>query len=127
LSVATTTSNTGTFQYPNRICDGNLPSGQRTLQRWFNTSCFTIPAVYTFGNAGRNIIIAPGLATLDFSAHKDFRLTERFGLTYRAEFFNSLNKPNFGYPNTSIGGLTAGTITTVGTGRQIQMALRLHW
>jgi hypothetical protein len=94
---------------------------------WFNTSCFTTPALYTFGNAGRNIIIAPGLATLDFSAHKDFRLTERFGLTYRAEFFNSLNKPNFGYPSTSIGSLTAGTITSVGTGRQIQMALRLHW
>ncbi len=79
LSMATTTSNTGTFQYPNRICNGNLPSGQRTLQHWFNTSCFVAPALYTFGNAGRNIIIAPGLGTWDLGAHKDFRVTEKSG------------------------------------------------
>src|ERR1700722_856272 len=128
LSMATTTSNTGTFQYPNRICDGNLSSGQRTLQHWFNTSCFVAPALYTFGNAGRNIIIAPGLGTWDLGAHKDFRVTEKVGLTFRGEFFNVLNKANFGYPSTSIGSIAAGTITSVvTTGRQIQFALRLHW
>ena len=128
LSMATTTSNTGTFQYPNRICNGNLPSGQRTLQHWFNTSCFVAPALYTFGNAGRNIIIAPGLGTWDLGAHKDFRVTEKVGLTFRGEFFNVLNKANFGYPSTSIGSIGAGTITSVvTTGRQIQFALRLHW
>jgi hypothetical protein len=128
LTMATSTANTGTTQYPNRICNGNLPSGQRTVQAWFNTSCFQAPAAYTWGNAGRNIMIAPGLATWDFSMHKDFAITERMGLTLRGEFFNILNKPNFGYPNTSIGSAAAGTITSVvGTGRQTQVALRLHW
>src|SRR5262249_33497719 len=83
LTVATTTSNTGTFQYPNRICDGNLPSSQRSIQRWSDTTCFAAPPNFTFGNAGRNIIIAPGLETWDLGAHKDFRVTEKFGLTYR--------------------------------------------
>jgi hypothetical protein len=127
LSVATSTSNTGTTQYPNRICNGNLSPSQRDIHHWFDTSCYTVPAAFTFGNSGRNVMIAPGLETWDFGAHKDFRLTEQFGLTYRAEFFNMLNKPNFRYPNTSIGGPTAGTITSVNAARQIQFALRLHW
>ena len=71
---------------------------------------------------------APGLETWDLGAHKDFRITEKFGLTYRAEFFNILNKANFAYPGSSVGSLTAGTIrSVVTTGRQIQFALRLHW
>jgi hypothetical protein len=127
-TMATSTANTGTTQYPNRVCNGNLPASQRTIQSWFDRSCFVAPVLYTFGNAGRNIIIAPGLVTWDLGAHKDFRLTERFGLTLRGEFFNTLNKPNFGYPSLSIGSPAAGTITSVvTTGRQIQFALRLHW
>jgi hypothetical protein len=128
VTMATSTANTGTTQYPNRVCNGNLPSSQRTIQKWFDTSCFVAPPLYTWGNAGRNIIIAPGLVTWDLGAHKDFRITERTGITFRAEFFNVLNKPNFGYPNRSIGSLAAGTITSVvTTGRQTQFALRLHW
>jgi hypothetical protein len=128
VTMATSTANTGTTQYPNRVCNGNLPNSQRTIQQWYQTSCFQAPALYTWGNAGRNIVIAPGLVTWDLGAHKDFSITERTGITFRAEFFNVLNKPNFGYPNTSIGNLAAGTITSVvTTGRQIQFALRLHW
>ncbi len=128
VTMSTSTSNTGTTQYPDRVCDGNLPDSQRRIQQWFQTSCFTAPALYTFGNAGRNIVIAPGLVTWDLGGHKDFRLTERFGLTFRSEFFNILNKANFGYPSTSIGSPSAGSINSVvTTGRQIQFALRLHW
>ena len=123
--MSTSTANTGTTQYPDRICDGN--DGPKTVKMWYKVSCYAVPRLYTFGNSGRNVMIAPGLWIWDFGAHKDFRLTEKVGLTYRAEFFNLLNKANFGYPNTSIGSATAGTITSVGPGRQIQFALRLHW
>ncbi|HEY3939959.1 MAG TPA: hypothetical protein VGL97_21200, partial [Bryobacteraceae bacterium] len=105
-----------------------LPSSQRTIAEWYNTACFVAPPPYTFGNAGRNIIIGPGLETWDLGADKDFHLTERFGLQFRSEFFNVLNKANFGLPNGSIGSAAAGTITSVITNaRQIQFALRLHW
>jgi hypothetical protein len=61
-------------------------------------------------------------------ADKDFALTERFRLQLRAEFFNILNRANFGLPNASIGSPSAGTITSVITNaRQIQFALRLHF
>jgi hypothetical protein len=128
LTMSSSTSNTGTTQYPNRICNGNQSGSKRTVQHWYDTSCFVAPPIYTFGNAGRNIMIAPGLVTWDLGAHKDFRVTEKFGLTFRAEFFNILNKANFAYPGSSIGSLTAGTITNVTTtGRQMQFALRLYW
>ena len=96
------------------------------MRHWYDTSCFVAPPNFTFGNTGRNIIIAPGYASWDFGAHKDFRITERTGLTFRGEFFNFLNKENFGYPGSSIGSATAGTISSVGPARQIQFALRLH-
>jgi len=50
---ATSTANTGTFQRPNRVCNGNLSRSQQSIHEWFDLSCFTNPAIYTFGNAGR--------------------------------------------------------------------------
>jgi outer membrane receptor protein involved in Fe transport len=128
VSLATPTANTGTFTRPNRVCDGNLPSSQQSISEWYDIKCFAAPPPYTFGNTGRNVLIGPGLATWDLGADKDFRLTERFGLQFRSEFFNVLNHANFGLPNGSIGSTSAGTVTSVITNaRQIQFALRLHW
>jgi Carboxypeptidase regulatory-like domain/TonB dependent receptor len=128
ISMATATDNTGTFQRPNRVCDGNLPSGQQSIKDWYNLTCFVAPPIYTFGNTGRNVLIGPRLETWDLGTDKDFRFTERVGLQFRAEFFNALNHANFGLPNASIGSTAAGTITTVITNaRQVQFALRLHF
>ena len=126
--LATPTANTGTFTRPDRICNGNLPAAQQKIVEWFDTSCFVNPSPFTFGNAGRNILIGPGLFTWDLAADKDFRLSEQVGLQFRSEFFNISNRANFGLPNGSIGSAAAGTITSVETNaRQIQFALRLHW
>jgi outer membrane receptor protein involved in Fe transport len=128
VSLSSASANTGTFTRPNRICDGNLPSGQRSIHEWYNTACFVTPPLYTFGNTGRNVLIGPGLQTWDLGADKDFRITERFKLQFRSEFFNILNHANFGLPNSSIGSTAAGTITGVLTNaRQVQFALRLHF
>ena len=126
--LATPTANTGTFTRPNRICNGNLPVGKQSIQEWFDIACFVNPPPFTFGNAGRNILIGPGLVTWDLGVDKEFRMNDRFGLQLRSEFFNLLNRPNFGLPNANIGSAAAGTITTVVTSaRQVQFALRLHW
>ncbi|MGI8988196.1 MAG: hypothetical protein ACR2I2_01275 [Bryobacteraceae bacterium] len=128
VSLSNPTANTGTFTRPDRICDGNLSSSKQTLAQWYNVSCFVNPPLYAFGNGGRNILIGPGLGTWDLGADKDFRVSEKFGLQFRAEFFNVLNRANFGLPNGSIGSPSAGNVTTVITNaRQIQFALRLHW
>ncbi|MFL6450371.1 MAG: TonB-dependent receptor domain-containing protein [Bryobacteraceae bacterium] len=126
--LATATANTGTFNRPDRVCDGNLPGDQQTLNAFYNVSCFKTPAQYTFGNAGRNILIGPGLGTWDLGAGKDFLFTEKAGIQFRSEFFNVLNRANFGLPDRNIGSATQGTITSVITNaRQIQFALRFHF
>jgi len=128
LDLSTPTANTGTFTRPDRICNGNLPASKQSINEWFNVGCFVDPPIYQFGNAGRNIIIGPDLATYDFSLDKDFHLTEKVGLTFRGEFFNSMNRPNFGYPGGGIGSSTAATISSLVTNaREIQFALRLHF
>ena len=128
VSLSTPTANTGTFTRPDRVCDGNLPTDQQRLNAFYNVSCFKAPAQYTFGNAGRNILVGPGLATWDLGASKDFLFTEKAGVQFRSEFFNVLNRANFGLPNNSIGSAAQGTITSVITNaRQIQFALRFHF
>jgi hypothetical protein len=48
------------------------------------------------------------MVNFDFSAYKTFRLGERFGLVFRAEFFNIFNHPNFNLPNVGSGGGSSG-------------------
>jgi hypothetical protein len=55
--------------------NGNLSSG-KTINHWYDTSAFLAPAQYTFGNAGRNILIGPGLNKVDFGMMKNFKLYE---------------------------------------------------
>ncbi|GAC1701792.1 MAG: hypothetical protein NVS9B4_05770 [Candidatus Acidiferrum sp.] len=97
------------------------------------------------GNAGRNSLYGPGLTTVDFSAFKNFRFTERVKLQFRAEFFNILNHPNFAAPNplnnnstavfnvdgsqkggnAALGGILAAPTST--SSRQIQLGAKLVW
>ncbi len=74
--------------------------GQELL-RWFNTSAFALPALGTVGTAGVNIVRGPALSNLDFAAFKNFQVKERFKVQFRAEFFNALNHPVLGNPNTT--------------------------
>ena len=128
VSMATSVANTGTFTRPNRLCNGNLSGSKRTIGEWFDKSCFASPPAYAFGNTGRNILIGPGLETLDFSVDKDFHIREGLGMQFRVESFNLLNHPNFGIPGTSIGSPSAATVTNVITNaRELQFAARFHW
>ncbi len=113
---------------------GIIPAGQQlhTPNLWFDPCAFVLPASGTFGNAGRNTMIGPGLADVDFSLFKNTKITERIGLQFRAEGFNILNHPNFKIPTSSAvfagsayspsAGIITGTATM---GRQIQLSLKL--
>jgi Carboxypeptidase regulatory-like domain len=99
-----------------------------TLQEWFNPAAFGTPAPYTYGDAGRDILYAPGRFNWDMSLFKAFPIHERTEFEFRAEAFNVFNHPQFGYPNASIGNPQAGQITsTVGNPRQLQMGLRFQF
>jgi hypothetical protein len=133
--MQTSTLNTGTgSQFPNRIASGELPSDQRTIDRWFDPSAFVAPGQYQFGNSGRNILYGPGTKQLDLSLFKSFAIQEHRRLEFRAEAFNALNTPQFNNPNASIGFAGVAKITSAGsptvyqrTSRQIQLALKLYF
>ena len=103
--------------------------------QWFNPAAFLAPPNNSGfdGNLGRDTLLGPGLATWDFSVHKDTPIRDRATLQFRAEFFNILNRANFNTPNaitfTPTGvSPTAGLITSTSTtSRQIQLALKLRW
>jgi hypothetical protein len=99
-----------------------------TPREWFNTAAFAIPAPYTFGDAGRNILRGPNLATVDFSLRRAFALRERMTLTMEAQSFNMFNRANFNLPDAFADQpLTFGRIFSAKDPRQIQFALRLSF
>ncbi len=106
----------------------HAPDNPHTLQRWFDLTAFGTPALYTYGNAGRNILFGPGRTNWDMSLFKNFVIREQTRFEFRAEAFNVFNHPQFGLPNPNIGNAQAGTITsTVGNPRQLQMGLRFQF
>ena len=117
---------------PDRICNG---AGQKTVSNWFDTSCFTTSLLATalangnprFGNSGRNILDGPGYQNWDFGLFKNFKLSERFELQFRSEFYNAFNHANFGYPNMVIGTSTVGQISSAKDPRDIQFGLKLSF
>jgi hypothetical protein len=99
--------------------------------QWFNPAAFILPTPGTYGNLGRGTLTGPGLADVDLSLFKNTGITEKTNLQFRAEFFNILNRSNYGPPNTTVFSGTAvspsaGLITTTATfPRQIQLGLKL--
>ncbi len=121
---------------PNRIANGSLPSDQRSVDRYFDTSAFvalgTTPGGtgffpnQIFGNSGVGILRGPGLVNLDFNLSKNIAIWERLSAQFRAEFFNAVNHTNFGVPGVTIGA-GFGQIVNASDARIIQFALKLKF
>ena len=134
FSTNSNTSNSfGGGQRPNVVagCNPFENGGSITshLNEYFNISCFTQPANFTFGNASRTDpeLRSPGMAEWNFSAYKSFPLSPegRATLQFRAEFFNIFNRVQFSYPGQSLGSSNFGVITSQQNNpRLVQFALR---
>jgi hypothetical protein len=118
--------NNGAPSWPNRIGDGKAEDPSPDL--WFDIADFEAPPPNTYGDSGRGVLYAPGTQTVDVSLSRVFPIMSRFRLQFRADAFNLLNAPQFGFPNANIGSPTAGRITsTIGDNRSMQFALKLDW
>ena len=97
------------------------------LNRWFDTSVFSQPAAFTFGNTSRTLpdVRSPGTVNCDFSITKVTAITERISTQFRAEFFNGFNHPSFGAPGTALGNANFGVISSAADPRIIQFGLKL--
>jgi outer membrane receptor protein involved in Fe transport len=107
-----------------------------TAARWFNTAAFAqnpvVTGVATDGNSPRNFLYGPGYWTVDLGISRDFHLTERVGLRFRAEATNAFNHVNLGQPGSAVpanGSTSAsfGVITSAGSMRKIQFGVRLSF
>ncbi len=138
-----------TAERPNLVGNpyaGACPNGAKVgiSSCWFNPSAFAVPPAAEFGNAGRNSLRGPGFAQFDPALRKDFAFNEQRKLTVGVESYNLFNHPNFGVPSNTQSPLSLGgngdavfsdaaghfadnagqILTTVGTGRQIQLTGR---
>jgi hypothetical protein len=102
--------------------------GQR-LTEWFDTSVFTKPTDFGYGNDSRTEpnIRTDGVKNFDFAFFKDtkFGPDQRLGAQFRAEFFNGFNHPQFNPPDSGFGDANFGHVTSqYNLPRLIQFALR---
>ncbi len=137
----TATGNSGVFSSilrPNSTGKSAELSGtaQSRLTRYFDTSQFTVPAPFTFGNVSRTLpdVRAPGRRNYDLALTKSFRVREPVSLLFRAETFNLTNTPYFGgvnsigsNPGNNLGTSTFGVITDATGERQVQFSLKVVW
>jgi hypothetical protein len=120
-----TQANSAGAQRADVLRDPNLPPGQRSIQRWFDTTAFAQPAQYTFGNQGVGLVRAPGRSNINVSLIRAFPVAERKQLQFRGEFFNVPNHSNFGNPARQFEGAGFGIVSSARPARQIQLGLRL--
>jgi hypothetical protein len=111
---------------PNRSCDGNLPESQRTVARYFDTSCFSVNRT-GYGNSTAYPIFNDGIANVDLGLTKRFPFGETRAVAFRSEFFNAFNHVNFGAPGGLVDTSSFGVVTNAGMARQIQFALRIEF
>jgi hypothetical protein len=131
-----------TSEPPNRLvgpgCDTLVNPGNPN--HYIRTQCLAFPTPSNLlGNLGRNTLIGPGLANLDFSLFKNnriHRISENFNVQFRAEFFNLFNRANFSSPvdNHVVFDQTGHPISSAGLidstqtpSREIQFAVKLIW
>lgn len=131
LTAANTSGSYNLVERPN--VNGNnpkLPGGRTTdekLARWFDTSVFSQPAPYTFGNGPRLLpnVRSDGPKNFDMSLFKAFSIREQMQVEFRAELFNAFNTPRFGNPNMVVGNASFGIVSSqANAARVTQMALK---
>jgi outer membrane receptor protein involved in Fe transport len=118
--------------------DGNLPSSERTIDRWFDATAFATPSALNptsgrvearLGNCGRNTLRGPGITNFDISLARSFAyFGEGRDLELRWEVFNMFNTPQFGLPERNINSGAVGRITSLaGDPRVMQLALKFNF
>jgi hypothetical protein len=124
---------------PNILQNPNLPSGQRSVNDWYNVAAFGAPSPGAFGTSAKSTIVGPGTFTVDSGLAKNFSFTETGRFKVRFEFAgtNILNHPNWGNPGLTINTLaSAGIISSTASGgggldpsgaRAFRLGLRAEW
>ncbi|MBL8214762.1 MAG: carboxypeptidase regulatory-like domain-containing protein [Bryobacterales bacterium] len=124
---------------PDHLRDANLPAGDRTVNRWFDTSAFAAPPVGRFGNSAKGVIKGPGVNVWHVGLFKTFQVTEQLRLRWELTGTNFFNHPNYSNPGTTItapgslgvingvGGVNGASTGDQPGARAFRMGLRADW
>jgi outer membrane receptor protein involved in Fe transport len=94
-----TVLNSPIYDRPNLVGDPHVSHPNQN--EWYNPAAYADPAQYTFGDAGRNSLLSPGLGLVDLSLTKSLAITEKTHLDLKWDVFNALNRENLGQPTCS--------------------------
>ena len=103
----------------------------KTAAEWFSPAAFSAPAPGTYGDLGFDAIRGPGRDNWNLSLLKNFAITERFHMQFRADSFNTWNHTQFkgdannGGVSTNFGSSNFGAVTAAFDPREFQLALKL--
>jgi len=119
----------------NRPDQSGAASNPHTVNEWFDTSIYSVPAAGTWGNASHNSVWGPGRDNWNLSLYKNFVFSEARGssLQFRAEFYNIWNHTQWigdtqnGGVSTNLGASNFGAVTSAYDPRTIQLALKLFF
>jgi hypothetical protein len=111
-------------QRPNLVGSPDLPAGERTVGRWFDTSAFAAAPQFTLGTSSRNPVRGPAYRNVDLAIVRRIPFGSARALEVRTEIFNATNTPPFGAPNGVFGSAAFGSITSAGDPRVIQLAAK---
>ncbi|MBW8896202.1 MAG: hypothetical protein JF613_08470 [Acidobacteria bacterium] len=98
-----------------------------TIDRFFNTTAFTIPLTGTFGDASRNMIVGPGSRLLNAQFARDIRMRANRVMTIQVNTNNLLNMVNYGAIDTVVNSPTFGQVLSVRGMRSTQVNLRFRF
>jgi hypothetical protein len=126
--------NPNSFDYidlTNQLSQAGTFTGGNAAVSAYAESLFDAPFGGDYGPwpsnmTGRNTFRRPGFWNLDAGIYKNFELTERYGLQFRAEFYNLFNHANLDADIGNVDISSTDTITAFRSGRrQVQLALKL--
>jgi hypothetical protein len=140
-SAGTSVNSPGNSQTADQVVkDVRTLGGIGRGSSYFDPMAFMPVIDVRFGNSGRNILRGPGVINLDGSLFRNFNVTERLRMQFRAEVFNLSNTPAFNNPGATVSSATrnaAGQITALNgwteitsaqaTERQFRLALKLFF
>jgi trimeric autotransporter adhesin len=116
-------------QRPDQTGNPNLPVDQRTNNRFFNVSAFSLPVADSFGNAARGTIVGPGLFNVNasFGRRMHFGRDERYQFELRWEAQNLTNAANFSNVITVVDAIDAGLVTGAKSMRSMDILVRVRF
>jgi len=112
-------------QRPNMNGDPNADA-PHTPNQWFNTSVFSAPAPFAFGNEPRSSITGPGFQSVNATLSRQLRFGSR-SLELRAEVFNLLNHANFLLPVNNFNSVSFGQVQAAQAAREFQFGIKVHF